>query len=247
MTFDGSVNIKQNGHAMVHIDRFDEDYLIPVPDAKVRGFLSGKLHLELNGTYHIVSSTGFVTEIRFTGSEKGIFSSNTGDKNTFEADLYHRNDTKKTPLYTVRGQWDGTFEFRDCASNTTIETWDSEHVSAATLQIADIEAQDPWESRRAWQQVLAALRDGNMSATIAEKSKIEEAQRAMRKVEEANGHAWSPHFFSQRETDPLFQKLGSAVAWELHPEKTAGIWMADRTEAENPVPPFHGGQSNPLG
>ena len=37
MSFNGSLNIKQTGHAMLHIDKYNEDYLIPFPDFKVRG------------------------------------------------------------------------------------------------------------------------------------------------------------------------------------------------------------------
>ncbi|KAI4156039.1 MAG: hypothetical protein L6R39_001155 [Caloplaca ligustica] len=47
MTFNGNINVKQTDHAMVHIDRYDEDYLIPIPDAKVKGFLAGHLYPEL--------------------------------------------------------------------------------------------------------------------------------------------------------------------------------------------------------
>lgn len=270
MTFDGSVNIKQNGHAIVHIDRFDEDYLIPVPDAKVKGFFSGSLHLELDGTYYIVSSTGFVTEIRFnpagTGT-KSFFSSSSSSsdsKTSFEADLYRRDDPAKKPLYSIHGHWDGAFAIHDAATDTLLETWDPATAGPpAPLQIPNLDAQNPWESRRAWAGVLAAVREGNMSATVAEKSKIENAQRAMRKAEAAKGHVWEPHFFSssaQRSggeagkigsdghpTDPIFENLAAAVNWQLRPEKTAGIWRARRDRVENPMPPYHGDVASPLG
>ena len=70
MSFTGSLNVK-HGHAILHIDKYDEDYLIPFPDCKIKGFLSGKLYPELSGTYHIISSTGFVSEIKFSG--QGVF------------------------------------------------------------------------------------------------------------------------------------------------------------------------------
>ena len=37
MTFNGNINIKQMGHAVIHLDRFDEDYLVPLTDVTVRG------------------------------------------------------------------------------------------------------------------------------------------------------------------------------------------------------------------
>lgn len=252
MTFDGSVNIKQNGHAIIHLDNFqDETYLIPVPDAKVKGFLSGSLHLELDGTYHIVSSIGFVTEIRFF-SEKtwGRLlhpSSSSERKNSFEANLYRPADggSPRKALYTIRGQWDGVFEIRDANTNSLIETWDSSAVPLAPLEIADLDKQDPWETRRAWRKVLDAVNAGDMQATVSEKSRVEEGQRAMRRREEAEGKMWRPLFFEQiaGDRDPVFERLGNVVGWELRPEKTKGVWRVNRRRAEVDPPqrPFHNG------
>lgn len=134
MTFNGNINIKQTGHAIVHLDRFDEDYLISMPDAITKGFRSRHLYSVLYGTYHIISSTSFVTEI--VCSEKGYFSGNT---NSFEARMYRKEDKKKNPLYTIRGQWCGKFTIHDCSNGTDIETWDSETAQKALLEIPDVE------------------------------------------------------------------------------------------------------------
>ncbi len=93
MTFTGSLKVKQTGDAILHIDEYHEDYLIPFPDFSVKGFLSGTLYPEISGTYHIVSSSDFVTELRFSG--KGYFS---GTKNHLEAIIYRRGDESKTPI-----------------------------------------------------------------------------------------------------------------------------------------------------
>lgn len=50
MTFTGFLNIKQTGHAMPHIDEYNEDHLIPVPDFSVKGFLSDTLYSEISAT-----------------------------------------------------------------------------------------------------------------------------------------------------------------------------------------------------
>jgi oxysterol-binding protein-related protein 9/10/11 len=71
MTFDGSINIKQFGHATIHINEFDEDYLMPFPNVCVKGLLSGHLYPELVGNCAIVSLSGYVSEINFSG--KGYF------------------------------------------------------------------------------------------------------------------------------------------------------------------------------
>ena len=227
---------------MVHIDRFDEDYLIPMPNAKVKGFLSGSLYPELYGTYHIISSTGFVTEIVFSG--KGYFS---GMRNSFHAKMFHRGDQKKNPIYTIRGQWSGNFTIHECSVDKDVETWGPDSAPRAPLELPQPDFQDPWETRRAWKKVIEALQKGDMYNTIAEKSKVEEAQRAMRKKEASEGTKWQPVFFAQKDgEDALFQTLASATNWKLCPERTKGIWKVDRIKAEQFIKPFHG-ELEPLG
>jgi oxysterol-binding protein-related protein 9/10/11 len=41
MSFSGSLLAKKTGHAILHLDKYDGDYLIPFPDFRVKGFLSG--------------------------------------------------------------------------------------------------------------------------------------------------------------------------------------------------------------
>ena len=236
MTFNGNISIRQTGHAMVHLDKFNEDYLIPMPNAKVKGLLSGHLYPELYGTYHIISSTGFISEIKFSG--KGFFS---GQKNSFEAKMYRREDKLQNALYTVRGQWNESFVIHDCKNASDIETYASNLSEPALLEIPDLEKQDPWETRRAWKEVIKALYKGDLQATIAEKSKIEEAQRALRKREASEGVKWKPVFFSPAESEYLtFESLASAVGWNLDQEKTKGVWKVNREKVENAKAPYHG-------
>ena len=44
ITFSGNVSIKQMGYAIVHVDKYDEDYLLPLPNIKVKGLLGGVPH-----------------------------------------------------------------------------------------------------------------------------------------------------------------------------------------------------------
>ena len=235
MSFSGSLNVKQIGHAMLHIDKYDEDYLIPMLDFKIRGILSGRLYPELNGTYHIISSSGFVSEISFSG--QGFFS---GIKNSFEAKIYHREDETKSPFYTASGQWSGEFTIKDL-NNTIIETYIPGSIPPAPLHIADLADQDPWETRNAWKDVLNALDDGDLQRIVNEKSKLEEAQRAIRKKEIVQHIKWEPKFFSSTKEDSLFDKLASATGWQLHSEMTKGVWKFDTEKAEQATKPYHGG------
>jgi hypothetical protein len=232
MTFDGNINIKQFGHATIHIDEFNEDYLIPFPDARVKGLLSGHLYPELSGKYAIVSSSGYVSEINFSG--KGYFS---GAKNAFNAVMYQKSDAAKTPLYIVEGQWSDKFSIR--RSEKILATVDT---ALPPAKVIYPDTEDSWETRNAWNNTVEALKSGNMKVAGIEKSKLEEAQRAMRRKEIAQEKEWKPVFFSTKDQDEersSFESLASDTNWELHFEKTKGIWTFDAEKAERAATPFH--------
>lgn len=247
MTFSSSVDIRQVGHAIVSIDRYSETYLVPLPDVKVRGFLSGRLYPEVLGTYTIVSSSGYVSEMTFSGA--GVFR---GKKNTFEAKMYRKDDPKKTPLYQVAGVWSEGWTVQDCTTGEVLEKYDVDAVEnrPAPMDIDPVEAQDPWESRRAWGGVIDALDRGDFRETVAEKSKLEQAQRRMRAEEKKDGQGWEPLFFTSREgrEHGVFHQLAEGTSWKLHDEKTKGVWRVDdaKIAGGRMQKPFRGGLT-PLG
>lgn len=236
ITFSGSVHVRQFGHAIVHLDRYDEDYLLPLPDVTIKGILSGTTYPELSGTYHLVSSTGYISEIDFSG--KGIFK---GKKNSVHAKTYMRD--AKHPLYTVLGQWSEELVFYEGGKDgREIDRLNLETLKAAPMDIAPLEQQSPWESRRAWAGVIQALRDGDMKRAADEKTRVEEAQRLMRKEEESRGVKWEPLFFKSTADDPIFNKLALQVNASLDAEKTGGVWKFDHEKWKAGVEkPYHGG------
>lgn len=234
ITFNGSVNIKQIGHALLHLDKWDEDFLIPLPNVKVKGLLSGAPYPELNGTYYLASSSGFVSEIDFSG--RGFFS---GNKNSFEARLY-RYDEKSKVLYTVSGQWNGKFTIHEVAEGQDIETYDCTNQTATPLHVDDIEEQDPWESRRAWRGVIESLNKGDMSGASKAKSKVEQGQRNMRRDEARKGEKWKAAFYRNESGDPVFEKLAAMVGAKLEADRTMGVWKLDREAVETLKKPYHG-------
>jgi len=234
ITFSGSVNVKQIGHAILHLDTYDEDYLIPLPNVKVKGILSGTLYPELYGQYHIVSSSGFVAEIDFSG--KGFLS---GKKNGVDATLY-REDDKNNPLFTVSGQWNYQIMIQEGDGGAEIEAIDVRSLASTPMLVDSLEEQDDWESRKVWAGVIAALNEGDMQKTVDEKSKVEEAQRELRKMEESKGVKWEPLFFKSTTGDPVFERLKQS-GQGLQSDKTVGVWKFDRERWEKGVEkPFHG-------
>ena len=235
-TFSGYVHIRQTGHAILHIDKYNEDYLLPLPDVKAKGFLSGTPYPEISGSYHIISSTGFTSEIKF--SESGVFS---GARNRFNATLYRTDDESREPIYTVSGQWSGKFVFHNPKKGVDIDTYDVQEARPAPINLPDVTDQDPFESRKAWKDVIEALKRGDMQGTINAKSKLENAQRALRRKEAAEGTRWEPVFFSKRKGDySLFSKLSASQGIPLNAEKTKGVWRFDREKARKATQPYHG-------
>ncbi|CAK7265882.1 hypothetical protein SEPCBS57363_001815 [Sporothrix epigloea] len=266
MTFSGAVQVRQVGHAIVRIDTFNEEYLIPLPDITVRGFLSGRLYPEITGTYHVVGSTGYTAEIKFSG--KGFAWG--GKQNAFVATVYGpRSDQKlsdaklsrnssndgRERLYVIDGVWSQSWTVCDARTGHVIETYnvDAPENAPAPIALPDTESQDPWESRRAWSGVLDGLNKGDMSQTVAEKSKIEQAQRRMRANEAADGKAWTPLFFTSHGHDGrgMFHRLAANVVsdspkLQLHDDRTKGVWRADSGKIKNMQRPFRG-RLTPLG
>jgi hypothetical protein len=235
ITFTGNVNIKQKGYAILHIDKYDEDYLMPVPNVKVKGILSGRPYPELQGSYSLVSSTGYVSHIKFEG--KSFFGG--GQKNAFEARLFHV-DRPEEILYTAKGVWNGESSFEDARSGKQIEKLDFMTLKSIPLQVADTAEQDPWESRRAWGDTIAALRRGDMKGAADSKAIIERGQRQMRKEEAANETSWKSLFFQPVDHDPIFDTLSVHGKGSFTVDRAAGIWKVNKDAVQNAKKPYHG-------
>jgi hypothetical protein len=235
ITFSGNVSIKQKGYSVLHIDKYDEDYLMPVPDVKVKGLLGGKPYPELQGSYSLISSTGYVSQIKFEG--KSFFGG--GQKNGFTARMFHVDRPKET-VYEAKGAWNGESTFQDARTGKAIETMDFAALKTLPLQIDDVAEQDPWESRRAWGDVIAALRRGDMKGSTDAKSVVEQGQRQMRKEEAAKGTTWKHRFFKSVERDAVFDKLSQHDPSSFTVDRAGGIWKVDKDAIKTAQKPYHG-------
>jgi len=227
-SFSKTINVKQIGHAVYSIPAFNETYLISLPNLHIEGLIFGSPFVELNDKTYITSSTGFTAKVDYSG--KGWIS---GKKNSFVATMYPTGKEKET-LYTVTGQWTKSFEIREGSSKHAplVESYDAEASPTTPLIVADIDQQDPLESRRAWAQVAAGIAKGDMDFTGVEKSKIENEQRALRLKEQAEGRTWERRYFTKKDTDPILETLGPAIGLSADADKTGGIWRYDAAKAE---------------
>ena len=236
ITFNGNVHIKQSGYAITHIERFDEDYIIPLPSVKVKGVLTGTPYPELEGTYSIVSSTGIISEVKFQG--KGMLFG--GNKHGFEARVYRKEKPSET-LYTATGHWNGGFTFHDARTGEEIDAFDTIETPTTPITVPPPSSQDPWESRRAWSGVLDALSQGDMKRTVSTKAEVEEGQRKIRHDEEVQNRTWKPLFFKRQEHDPIVERLSGADRDSFVLDDEEGIWKLDAAAVKNTKTPYHGG------
>lgn len=233
-----SIRIEQNGHSITHLDKHQEAHLATLPTLTIKGLLSGgKPYPELGGSSYITSSTGFTSRIDYEG--KGFFGG--GQKNGFKAKMYQTTDPSNV-FFEVSGAWNDKFTFYDVrdGGKKEVETYDTHTQKEILMSINSLEEQDPWESRRAWQHVIGAVEANDWGRTDREKTKVEEAQRELRKQRQKSGEKWEPALFSTVPSDPVFEALAKGIGYEESVEKTVGIWKFDLKKAGQAERPYHG-------
>ncbi|EPS44326.1 hypothetical protein H072_1677 [Dactylellina haptotyla CBS 200.50] len=230
-----TITVKQVGLATLHIDAFDEDYLITLPALHIEGLVYGTPYVELERSTIIQSSSGYLAKIEYAG--KGWLS---GKKNCFTATL--QKTGSKEILYTVSGQWIDTFTIKK--GKTEVDSFSHKDHPTTPLNISLLENQDPLESRRAWAKVAAAIDEGDYEKTGLEKSKIENAQRELRKKEKEDGSPWEQRYFTSKERNDTVDKLLEVAAKHMvasgvsavtldDPSKTNGLWVFDEQKYED--------------
>ena len=244
----GNITIRQLGHALLTLrEHGDETYLIPLPEVKVRGLLSGlaSTYPELEGTYTIPCTSGYYSVIEFSG--KSLLGS--GAKNEVSARIFGPGLDSAAgyePLYTVSGHWNESFTIyngAEISKEASIETVTVQDLPTAPMKPfeQDPEAQDPWESRRAWKAVREALQRRDMAGAAKAKSAIEQGQRAIRNREAQEGKRWEALFFKPENEDKLATELYRSILKELKPEDTVALWKFNTETWDRGVrKPFHG-------
>lgn len=144
-------------------------------------------YVELYGTSFVHCSSGFSAAIEYT--TKGWIS---GEVHHFKASVSH--ESLATPT-VIEGQWTGKSTI---TKNKKSEPFlDLTTLEKPTPVVRPVEEQDELESRRIWKKVSEALKSGDYATASAEKSQIENQQRALRKEREAANESWTPkHFVS---------------------------------------------------
>lgn len=186
-----SINVKQVGHAVLRVANAEgkEDlYLITLPNLAIEGLLYGSPYLELSGQSHIISTTGYMATLDYSG--KGYFS---GKAHTFKAAIAPVSQPKSA-LYTIEGDWSGVSSFKGKSPDGSSTFWDAKSASRREVEVASIDNQGPMESRKVWKKVADGIKSQDYDTASKEKSRIENDQRAKRKEETSKS---TPHQLEQ--------------------------------------------------
>lgn len=219
------VIVRQIGYAVVTDEKHEEKHLMTMPKLLVKGFTTGSLYPELEGTCYISSSSGFLTKIALNGQGKLGF----GSKNQVNVSIYQVANTK-TPIYSLNGQWTGSMVVKDREGNV-IDKFNVDDIALTSLTVQPRDQQTPWESQRAWGEVIDGIRSGDTQMVNKYKCALERSQRERRREEQRDGIDWTGLFFrrqiSSKDTElktALRRAFPDMSKGLLDLEKTSGSW-----------------------
>ncbi|KAI8640606.1 hypothetical protein BD408DRAFT_419583 [Parasitella parasitica] len=184
-----SIKVEQVGRAVLYLKNFDEQYMIDFPDLLIRGVLTGGAYIELGGSCTIIGSNGTKAVIEFV--PKPWFG---GEYNHIKGSLYAGSKL----CYNLSGRWSHQSFYNAPSSDSSAKKellFDAEAESMADRVTAPVEEQSELETHKIWGPVSEALKEKNYKTANAEKSKIEEWQRGIRKEREEKKEVWEPKLF----------------------------------------------------
>jgi len=201
--------------------------LITLPKLKIEGLWYGAPYVELDGTSYIQASHGAVTTIKYSG--KGWVS---GKSHSFTAEVAPA--TGAPVSHTISGVWSGGESSFVKPSKSGFEGQvflNADENNTTPIQVAPVEQQQEYESRRAWKAVADGIRRGDFDAASTAKSALEvrlflwhyplimkligffesvqNAERQKRKDEAASGTLFQLRLFNKVPNDPEYRQLAS--------------------------------------
>lgn len=143
-------------------------YLITLPKLKIEGLWYGAPYVELDGHSYIQASHGAITTIKYSG--KGWVS---GKSHTFTAEVAPAPSA--SVIHTITGVWSGGESAYSKPSKFEGQVFlNADDNSLRTpIQVAPVEQQQEFESRRAWKAVADGIRKGDFEAASSAKSALE--------------------------------------------------------------------------
>lgn len=193
---------------------FPEKYTLTQPNMYARGILFGKMRIEL-GDHMIIKcpSTGYSIDIEF--KTKGFIS---GTYDAIEGTVIDEDGDK---LYEITGKWNDVMYIKNLNTGARDIFLDVKATKPSPPKVRPMAEQGKYESRKLWKKVTDALGQRNHAVATAEKSKVEDDQRALRTKRQEDGIEFHPKLFKQSSNadDELEYYLYKHIPYNADPKE----------------------------
>ncbi|XP_032091518.1 oxysterol-binding protein-related protein 10 isoform X2 [Thamnophis elegans] len=183
-----SVGVSMVGEGILYLLEHGEEYIFTLPSAYARSILTIPW-VELGGKVNIhCAKSGYSAMVTF--HTKPFYG---GKLHRVTAEVKH-NPTN-TIVCKAQGEWNGILEFT--YSNGETKVIDTTKLPIIRKKIRPISKQGPFESRRLWQHVTAALKEGDIDVATEHKLFLEERQRKEERQRATSNTLWKPKYFTK--------------------------------------------------
>ncbi|XP_062384850.1 oxysterol-binding protein-related protein 10 [Sardina pilchardus] len=183
-----SVGVSMLGEGVLCLLEHDEEYVFTLPCAYARSILTVPW-VELGGKVSIsCAKSGYSATVTF--HTKPFYG---GKVHRVSAEVKHNSTS--TIVCKAQGEWNGTLEFTYSSGETKVI--DTAKLPVTRKRLRPVDRQGRTESRRLWQHVTTALKEGNIDAATEHKHRLEERQRGEERQRAANNMPWKPRYFTK--------------------------------------------------
>ncbi|XP_066523035.1 oxysterol-binding protein-related protein 10 isoform X2 [Hoplias malabaricus] len=184
-----SVGVSMVGEGVLSLLEHGEEYVFTLPSAYARSILTVPW-VELGGKVSInCVKSGYSATVTF--HTKPFYG---GKVHRVTAEV--KQNSSGTIVCKAQGEWNGVLEFSYSSADTKVI--DTNKLPVIKKLIRPVEKQGRTESRRLWQHVTKALKEGNIDAATEHKHQLEEGQRTEEREREDSGLPWKPKYFTKQ-------------------------------------------------
>jgi len=181
-----AATIMQGVHS-IYLTKFDETYLIPMPNVYARGILIGTMFMEYGDTVQIkCPKHDLSATIEF--KTKGFFG---GGYNNISGKILKGKEV----LYQLSGKWSSVMYIREPKAKEKKLFIDIRNEELTPLIVEPNDKQEEFEARRLWEEVTVGLTKKGLDYATEKKTAIEDNQRLLVKKRADEGIEWKPRFF----------------------------------------------------
>lgn len=205
------------GEHILHVNDFQEKYVLTWPNMVARGILLGSSCVELNNSVVVkCEKTGLEVKIDFK------------KKKNNEVEGFLTNVSTNTQIYKITGHIEGKVNVTDLKTKQSFVWIDGKAIPKLTKILSPVSEQQHFESRRVWHHVTNSIVNFNYDMAGKLKNLVEDHQRAITKNRKEKNEVWKNLEFTltNRKTAegiPIyeFNKLASPSSSSAHDEREA--------------------------